>query len=109
LQPPYIPGVEAAGFVEHVGAQVTDVAVGDRVAYVALSVDSYAEFTAVKAERLRNGSFGFGLLTASTVAGNSIEVATLWPKETPAATRVGFVFHFIKHHRGANSPVIVLA
>jgi NADPH:quinone reductase len=52
LQPPYIPGVEAAGVVESVGASVKDVTVGERVAYVALSVGSYAEFAAVKADRL---------------------------------------------------------
>lgn len=48
---PFTPGSEAAGTVESVGSEVSDVAVGDRVAY-AMSIGSYAEYAAVPAARL---------------------------------------------------------
>lgn len=48
---PFTPGSEAAGTVEAVGANVTDVAVGDRVAW-AMHVGSYAEYAAVPAWKL---------------------------------------------------------
>lgn len=48
---PFVPGNEGAGTVVAVGAGVTDVAVGDRVAYVA-GIGSYAEERLVPADRL---------------------------------------------------------
>jgi NADPH2:quinone reductase len=48
---PFIPGMEAAGLVEAVGPEVTEVAVGDRVAY-AMSPGAYAEYAVVAAWRL---------------------------------------------------------
>ncbi|MBI4280551.1 MAG: quinone oxidoreductase [Armatimonadetes bacterium] len=48
---PFTPGFEAAGVVEVVGPEVTDVKVGDRVAYSGV-MGSYAEFTVVPAGRL---------------------------------------------------------
>jgi NADPH2:quinone reductase len=48
---PYIPGLEASGIVEAIGTNVTNVKVGDRVAYVH-EPGSYAEFSAVNAEHL---------------------------------------------------------
>lgn len=48
---PFTPGSEAAGTVESVGSEVSDIAVGDRVAY-AMAVGSYAEYAAVPAARL---------------------------------------------------------
>ena len=45
---PYTPGAEAAGTVVAVGAEVTEAAVGDRVAYgISNGQGAYAEFTAV--------------------------------------------------------------
>ena len=44
--PPLIPGMEAAGVVEAVGADATEVAAGDRVAY-AMSRGAYAEYAIV--------------------------------------------------------------
>ena len=49
--PPFIPGMEAAGVVEAVGPEVTEVAVGDRVAY-AMARGSYAEYAVVPAWQL---------------------------------------------------------
>ena len=48
---PFTPGSEAAGTIESIGSEVTDLAVGDRVAY-AMNLGSYAEYTAVPAARL---------------------------------------------------------
>ncbi|MEK6337652.1 MAG: quinone oxidoreductase [Acidobacteriota bacterium] len=48
---PFTPGSEAAGTVESIGSEVSDIAVGDRVAY-AMSLGSYAEYAAVPAARL---------------------------------------------------------
>src|SRR3954471_14894210 len=50
---PYIPGAEAAGTIVAVGAGVTDVNVGDRVAYgISNGSGSYAEFFSVPAWHL---------------------------------------------------------
>lgn len=51
LPRPFIPGMEAAGVVEAVGPDVTEVAVGDRVAY-AMHPGAYAEYAAVAAWKL---------------------------------------------------------
>src|SRR6266704_1734657 len=48
---PFTPGSEAAGVVEAVGPEVTEVAAGDRVAY-AMARGSYAEFAVVPASQL---------------------------------------------------------
>tara|TARA_A100001037_G_C15153493_1_gene641460 strand:- start:5774 stop:6742 length:969 start_codon:yes stop_codon:yes gene_type:complete len=45
---PWIPGREAAGIVVEVGKNVSDIQVGDRVAY-AMATGSYAEYAAVPA------------------------------------------------------------
>lgn len=48
---PFTPGLEAGGVVTAVGAGVTDVAVGDRVAYTGIP-GSYAQMNVTPAERL---------------------------------------------------------
>src|SRR4030095_15738305 len=48
---PFVDGQEAAGIVTKVGSEVTNVAVGDRVAYVAV-LGSYAEYAAGPAAKL---------------------------------------------------------
>ncbi|MCS6804068.1 MAG: quinone oxidoreductase [Acidobacteriota bacterium] len=48
---PFTPGMEGAGVVDALGADVTDVRVGDRVAY-AMSQGSYAEYAIVAAWKL---------------------------------------------------------
>ena len=45
-------GGEAAGVVEEVGAGVTDIKPGDRVAYGAAPIGSYAEARLIPADRL---------------------------------------------------------
>lgn len=51
LPRPFIPGMEAAGTVEALGDGVTEIAVGDRVAY-AMYPGAYAEYAAVPAGKL---------------------------------------------------------
>ncbi len=51
LPRPFTPGMEAAGVVEAIGADVTEVSVGDRVAY-AMTPGAYAEYAVVPAWRL---------------------------------------------------------
>lgn len=51
-QLPFTPGMEAAGVVEAVGDGVTEVAVGDRVAYAAPPPGAYAERRVIAAHRL---------------------------------------------------------
>jgi NADPH2:quinone reductase len=46
---PCIPGMEAAGMVEAVGARATELKRGDRVAYASSRLGSYAEYAAVPA------------------------------------------------------------
>ncbi len=48
---PFIPGMEAAGVIEAIGSGVTEISVGDRVAY-AMSPGAYAEYAIVPAWKL---------------------------------------------------------
>jgi NADPH2:quinone reductase len=63
---PFTVGSEAAGTVTAIGAGVTDVAVGDRVAY-AMVLGAYAEYAAVPAHRLVRVPDGIELETAAAV------------------------------------------
>lgn len=49
---PFTPGMEAAGVVEALGADVTEFAVGDRVAYAGGALGAYSEERVMPAERL---------------------------------------------------------
>ena len=49
---PFIPGLEAAGIVEAVGADVDDLVVGDRVAYAAPPIGAYAESRIMPANKI---------------------------------------------------------
>lgn len=63
---PFTPGSEAAGVVDAVGPGVSEVSVGDRVAYTNLP-GAYAEFAAVSASRLVRVPDGVGTKTAAAV------------------------------------------
>jgi NADPH2:quinone reductase len=68
-KPPSLPftlGSEAAGTVTAIGPKVTEVAVGDRVAY-AMVLGSYAEYAAVPAKRLVKVPAAVDLKTAAAV------------------------------------------
>ena len=49
---PAVPGLEGAGIVEAVGAEVTEASVGDRVAYAGVPPGAYAEKRLIPAHRL---------------------------------------------------------
>lgn len=49
---PFTPGMEGAGIIEAVGAGVTDLRPGDRVAYASAPLGSYAEHRVFPADRL---------------------------------------------------------
>jgi NADPH2:quinone reductase len=49
---PATPGLEGAGIVEEIGEGVTEVAVGDRVAYAGIPPGAYAEVRRIPAHRL---------------------------------------------------------
>src|SRR5207247_8622119 len=51
MELPFTPGSEAAGVVEIIGGDVTDIKPGDRVAY-AMVPGAYAEYAAVAAAKL---------------------------------------------------------
>jgi NADPH2:quinone reductase len=61
---PFTPGMEAAGVVDAVGPEVTEVKVGDRVAY-AMSRGSYAEYAVVPAWQLIKIPDGLDLQVAA--------------------------------------------
>jgi NADPH2:quinone reductase len=49
---PFVPGLEGAGVVEQVGPGVSDLAVGDRVAYASPPLGAYSEERLMPADRL---------------------------------------------------------
>jgi len=51
-EPPFVPGMEAAGEVEAVGTDVDDLIVGDRVAYASMPLGAYAERRVMPASRV---------------------------------------------------------
>jgi len=51
-QLPFTPGLEGAGIVEKLGEGISDLAVGDRVAYAAPPLGAYAEARNIPAEKL---------------------------------------------------------
>ena len=49
---PFVPGLEGAGVVEAIGSEVSDLAVGDRVAYASPPLGAYCEQRLMPADRL---------------------------------------------------------
>ena len=49
---PFVPGLEGTGVVEQIGSGVSDLSVGDRVAYASPPLGAYAEFRLMPADRL---------------------------------------------------------
>lgn len=75
--PPFVPGMEGAGVVAAVGSGVTEVAVGDRVAW-AMTRGSYAQFAIVPAWRLIRlpEQVSFDLAAAATLQGMTAHYLT---------------------------------
>jgi len=72
---PFIPGQEAAGTVAAVGPGVTEVAVGDRVAYTAVP-GTYAELAVAPAARLVK--IPSGITTRQAAAASSTRRPAAW-------------------------------
>lgn len=68
---PFVPGVEAAGVVEEIGEGVSEVAVGDRVAYACRPLGAYSEARIMPADRLLKlpAQIGDDLAAGSTLKG----------------------------------------
>lgn len=69
-KPPSLPatiGMEGAGTVAAVGEGVTELKVGDRVAYATAPIGAYAEFRTIKAERLVKLPDGISFDTAAAM------------------------------------------
>jgi NADPH2:quinone reductase len=66
LEQPFTPGSEGAGVVDAVGEGVTEVEVGDRVAY-AMQIGAYAEYAVVPAWKLVPVPDGVDFQTAAAV------------------------------------------
>jgi NADPH2:quinone reductase len=60
-------GLESAGVIDAIGAEVTDFAVGDRVAYAGMPEGSYAEFRVVPVARLIKLPDGIDARTAASM------------------------------------------
>lgn len=52
IQTPATPGLEAAGVIEEIGSGVTDLKIGDRVAYASPPMGAYAEARLMPADRV---------------------------------------------------------
>ena len=110
---PYIPGAEAAGTVIELGANVTDVKIGDRVAYgISNGYGSYAELQAVPDLHLYKipHSIAFGDAAAIMLQGMTAHYlthSTYWvkPKDTvlihAAAGGTGLLLLQLAKMRGA--------
>ncbi|HEY0708930.1 MAG TPA: alcohol dehydrogenase catalytic domain-containing protein, partial [Polyangia bacterium] len=64
---PFTPGQEGAGVVTEVGAQVTEIAVGDRVAYGGGAAGAYCEERVMAADRLVKLPSGIDDRTAASM------------------------------------------
>jgi NADPH2:quinone reductase len=109
--PPFVLGQEGAGVVNAVGASVTTVKTGDRVAWTGL-MGSYAEYAAVPADRLvpipdgvTDQQAGAAMLQGMTAHYLSHDTYPLKRGETAlvhaAAGGVGLLLVQMAHHIGA--------
>jgi NADPH2:quinone reductase len=104
---PFVPGVEAAGTVAAAGTDVSEVGVGDRVAY-APHMGAYAEYAVVSAERLVKLPAGLDARSAAAVINQGITAHYLATSTYPlkalvhaAAGGVGLLLTQIAKMRGA--------
>jgi len=97
LDPPYRPGMEAAGIVDEIGPGTqTDLRVGDRAMVIVMPIDAtggaYAEYLAVDADQATHAPAGSTHVEAATLPMNgltarlALDVLNLDPGETLAVT-----------------------
>ncbi len=108
---PYVPGLEGAGTVQEVGADVKDFQVGDRVAYIGVP-GAYAELSVLPADRAVNlpGDLDFQQGAAALLQGMTAQylACTTYPLKAgdsclihAAAGGVGLLLVQIAKMRGA--------
>lgn len=95
---PMIPGVEGAGIVEAIADGVTDIAVGDRVAWAPVMgagavVGSYAEFECVAADALLPVPDSVALETAAAVALQGLTAHYLVHDKKPISPGTNVLIH----------------
>lgn len=109
---PLRPGAEGAGRVTAVGAEVTEVSVGDEVAWASAVTGSYAQQVLLQADQALPVPEGMDLLTAAAIPLQGMTaqmlidgVHTLGPADTVFITAgaggVGQLFIQLAHSRGA--------
>ncbi|ALG68873.1 quinone oxidoreductase family protein [Beggiatoa leptomitoformis] len=91
---PFIPGMEAAGVVEAVGAAVTDLHVGDRVAYGA-TLGAYTEARVIDAERVVKIPDGISDQTAAAMMLKGMTAQYLLRQTYPVKAGDTILFHAI--------------
>jgi NADPH2:quinone reductase len=97
LNPPYVPGMEAAGVVDQIGSGAqTDLRVGDRVMAILMPINAtggaYAEYLVVDADQAARAPAGTTHAEAATLPMNgltarlALDVLNVAPGETVAVT-----------------------
>src|SRR4051812_38066700 len=89
---PFTPGQEGAGIVDAVGPGVTDLSVGDRVAYAGMS-GGYAETRGIPAERLGGLPSGVGARAAAAMRLKGMPAESLLLRCVRAARGDTVLFH----------------
>jgi len=92
-EPPFTPGLEAAGVVEAVGAGVSDLAPGDRVAYAAPPVGAYAEARLMPADRVVKVPDAIDDQTAAAMMLQGMTVEYLLCRTYPVKAGQKILFH----------------
>ncbi len=92
-EPPFSPGLEAAGVVEAVGAGVTEVAVGDRVAYAAPPVGAYTQARLMPADRVVKVPDSIDDQTAAAMMLQGMTVEYLLRRTYPVKSGQKILFH----------------
>jgi len=90
---PFTPGLEAAGVVEAIGQGVTEVAVGDRVAYAAPPIGAYAEARLMQADRLVKLPDGIGDQQAAAMMLKGMTAQYLLRRTFPVKSGQTILFH----------------
>ncbi len=90
---PFVPGMEAAGVVERVGADVAAVQPGDRVAYASGPLGSYSERRCMPADRLVPIPDGVGDDTAAAALLKGMTAQYLLKRTRPIAAGETILFH----------------
>ena len=90
---PFSPGMEGAGVVEAVGEEVDSLAVGDRIAYAAPPVGSYAEERLMPAEKVVKVPAGIDSRQAAAMMLQGMTVEYLLRRTYPVQPGETILFH----------------